>query len=205
MATVILDMGSGNTCQNRKEYIKEMYDQLKAIDTKAHEVIVKWQLFERAGANVPLTHECFNYAYEYGNELGYQVTSSVNDKMSLDFLLSHKVPFVKIKNDRSLEYLIKYIPKDVPVYISKSGPLWLPERKKNIEEFWCISRYPATVDEYENLLLKNLCNISDHTKDFTLFYKYFPKMIEWHYKLSYSVGLDSGEFARTPEQLSAIL
>jgi hypothetical protein len=47
--------------------------------------------------------------------------------------------------------------------------------------------------------------ISDHTTSWDLFNKYNPEIIEWHYKLSDSIGLDAGDFARTPEQLKEVL
>jgi sialic acid synthase SpsE len=205
MSQIILDFGSGNTCVNNKEVIKQMYDELKKVDTGKHEIIAKWQLFEVAGENIPLTKKSFDYAYEYGNELGYKVTASIFDKESLDFLLKHEIPFVKIANNRMLDFLIYYIPKNIPLYISKSRDLFMEHKHKTIEELWCVSKYPADIKDYLELPLKNGCNISDHTIDFTLFKKFNPKIIEWHYKLDYSTGLDAGEFARTPEQLKEIL
>lgn len=203
MSNIILDFGSGNTCKNDKRYIDMMYSNLKKIDQGKHNIVVKWQLFKVAGANIPLTDESFNYAYDKGVSLGYEVTASVADKESLDFLLLHDIPFVKIANNRSHDLLINYIPDEIPVYISKSDELSLPAGK-TYKEFWCISRYPATIEEYESLPLQG-CNISDHTDNFELFNKYNPDWIEWHYKLSNSTGLDAGSFARTPQQLSAIL
>ena len=207
MSKIILDFGSGNTCVNNKEVTKEMYDELKKIDRGQREIIVKWQLFEKAGENTPLRPGIFDYAYKYGNELGYKVTASVFDKESLDLLLNYKIPFVKIANNRMLDFLISYIPKNIPLYISKSRYLSIRHKIKNkiVEELWCISRYPALTEDYLELDLKTGCNISDHTTDFTLFNKYQPKIYEVHYKLDYSTGLDSGEFARTPEQLKEIL
>jgi sialic acid synthase SpsE len=205
MAKIIFDFGSGNTCKNKKDYIKNMYDELKNIDSGKHEIIVKWQLFEVAGPNIPLTREMFDYAYKYGNKLGYKVTSSVFDLESLNFLLEYKIPFVKIANNRMLDFIIDMIPKKIPVYISKSKDLFLPGIQNELTELWCISRYPATIEEYNKLPLKKGCNISDHTNDFRLFYEYNPNIIEWHYKLDYSIGLDAGDFARTPEQLKEIL
>jgi hypothetical protein len=38
-----------------------------------------------------------------------------------------------------------------------------------------------------------------------LFRKFEPEIIEMHYKLPDSTGLDAGPFARTPEQLAEIL
>jgi sialic acid synthase SpsE len=205
MSQIILDFGSGNTCVNNKEVIKQMYDELKEIDTKKHEIIVKWQLFKVAGPNIPLKKEMFDYAYKYGNELGYKVTSSVFDLESLNFLLEYKISFVKIANNRMLDFIIDMIPSKVPVYISKSKDLFLPGIKNELTELWCVSRYPATIEEYKKLPLKKGCNISDHTNDFRLFYEYNPNIIEWHYKLDNSTGLDAGNFARTPKQLKEIL
>ena len=204
MAKIILDFGSGNTCKNRRSYIKLMFDSLKKIDTKKHEIIVKFQLFSRAGKNIPLKHDVFSYAYNYGNKIGYKVTSSVFDQESLSFLLNYDIPFVKIANNRMLDILIPSVPEDIKLYISGDCDLFIPERK-NWEQLWCISKYPATFGDYEKLNLFDGCKISDHTINFNLYNKYNPKVIEWHYKLKYSTGLDSGPFARTPQQLCEVL
>jgi len=207
MSKIILDFGSGNTCKNDHTYIKYMYDRLKEIDHNIHDITIKWQLFERAGGNISLNSTSFDYAYKYGNELGYKVTASVFDKNSLDFLLKYDVSFVKIANNRFLDYLIPFIPEAIPVYISSSTPLWLPEckKRKNIKHLWCVSQYPADKKDYLAMNLKFGCCLSDHTIDFDLYKTLLPSVIEWHYKLKNSTGLDAGEFARTPEQLAEIL
>lgn len=218
MSQIILDFGSGNTCKNESKYIKRMYDELKKVDTKKHEIIVKWQLFDVCGANKPLTRESFEYAYYYGDQLGYKTTSSVFDRDSLEYLLLFDVPFVKIPNRRHLDYLINLVPEHVPVYVSKSNLLGIQHEVKNIEglggfsaprqnmeQLWCISKYPAEISDYEKLKMQRHDNISDHTDNFDLFYKYDPKIIEWHYKLKDSTGLDAGKFARTSEELKEVL
>lgn len=207
MAQIILDAGSGNTCRNSKPYIKRMYDELKAVDTGKHEVIVKWQLFEKAGDNTPLTHECFEYAYEYGTSLGYKVTSSVFNKNSLDFLLDFDVPFVKIANNRALDWLIGEVPRKIPIYASRgqneSAALW----GENRVLMCCISKYPAELIDYGNTFNGEDLHkaVSDHTTTFDLWNAYMPQIIEWHYRLQDSIGLDAGPFARTSEQLKEIL
>lgn len=208
MSIIILDFGSGNTCKNNEDYIKVMFDELKKVDNKKHEIIIKFQLFNRQGPNTVLNQGIFDFAFKYGNSLGYKVTSSVFDFQSLDFLLQRygkDIPFIKIANRRDLDWLIGYIPKDIKVLISKTEDLFFPDIKNKIEELWCISKYPASIVDYENLSIKEGDNISDHTETFDLFYKYKPKIIEWHYKLNYSTGLDSGSFAKTPEMLKEIL
>jgi sialic acid synthase SpsE len=219
MSKIILDFGSANSCHNDKAYIKRMYDELKAVDTGKHEVVIKWQLFERAGDNLPLTHETFQYAYDYGTKLGYKVTSSVFDKNSLDFLLRFDPCFVKIANRRDLDWLIGEVPRKVSVYVSIGE--YHGEKMKaieygiddtylgNVTPICCVSNYPTTVDHYEEIfgrdVLKAAYGISDHTTNFGLWYRYKPEIIEWHYKLPDSTGLDAGPFARTPAQLAEIL
>jgi sialic acid synthase SpsE len=215
MAKIILDLGSGNTNKNNWDYTKRMYDELKAVDTGKHEIICKWQLFEKAGDNIPLTHDCFNYAYEYGTSLGYKVTASVFDKNSLDFLLGYDVPFIKIANNRKLDYLIGEIPRKYKICVS------IGEYNPAIPYFndsWafplqhdiclrCISSYPAKYDDYITIFSPSQLHggISDHTTCFSLFRKFEPAVIEWHYGLSDSTGLDAGPFMKTPKQLSEVL
>lgn len=218
MSKMILDFGSGNTCKNDRKYIKRMYDELKSIDTGKNEIIVKWQLFKVAGANIPLTDESFDFAYDYGNELGYQITASVYDRTSLESLLMSNVPFVFLGNRRELDYLIDFVPEGIPTYIEKSDNLSISYKNKVIaglgcvsvprdtmKEFWCINKCPAQISDYEKLPIKKHDNISDHTIDFKLFKKYEPEIIKWKYKLTDSTGFDSGNYARTPEQLKEVL
>lgn len=206
MAQIILDMGSGNTCKNDKAYIKRMYDELKAIDTGKHEVIVKWQLFEKAGDNMPLLPEMFDFAYKYGTSLGYKVTSSVFDKNSLDFLLEYDIPFIKIANRKDLYKLIGHIPRKMPVLVSCDNINQVFDYKDNIICMACVSEYPCNIEKYDLLSnIKIAWAISDHTTNWDLFKKYNPDIIEVHYKLDDSTGLDAGLFARTPKQLLEVL
>jgi sialic acid synthase SpsE len=190
-----------------------MYDELKAVDSGKHEIVVKWQLFERAGDNIPLTQFAFDYAYWYGEKLGYHVTASVFDNDSLQFLLQYKIPFIKIANNRKLDELVKYIPRTVPVYISIGDSFAVLNNSQldyatNRDVYLaCISQYPAKMKDYEHAF--SACQLhqgtSDHTADFELYRTYKPKIIEWHYKLADSTGLDAGTFARTPEQLREVI
>lgn len=216
MSQIILDFGSGNTCKNDKAYITKMYDKLKRVDTGKHEVIVKWQLFEKAGDNIPLLPDVFDFAYQYGTSLGYKVTSSVFDKNSLDFLLEYDVPFIKIANNRNLDWLIGEMPRKIPVCISIGKH---DDRIKcfndNIVAFpldgdnplYCVSSYPAKHEDYVKSFSQNQLRrgISDHTTDFSLYKKFEPELVEWHYGLSDSTGLDAGPFMRTPEMLKEVL
>jgi sialic acid synthase SpsE len=210
-------MSGGNTSKNDKTIVKQMIDAIKAIDTGKHEIILKAQLFLDDGINIPLDHDVFDYMYHYGREQGYKVTSSVADLESLKFLLQYDIPFVKIPNDRKLDYLIGYIPRDIPVYVSCNDHFmmtnifcWEWKYIDNITPLACISNYPATIAEYEheedfywNLTRK--CPVSDHTIGLDLFKKYQPQIWEKHYKLPDSQGLDSGSFAILPEELREIL
>lgn len=210
MAKIILDI-SANTHQNSAMYLKRMLDELKAVDSGKHEIIIKHQLFVSAGNNIPLDTTIFHWSYHYAEELGYKTTSSVFDLESLKFLLRYDVPFIKIANNRNLDWLIGEIPRKIPVYVS-AGNI---EQFKELEGILagkdkilcCVSKYPCSIDEYKNTHAEfDLYEaISDHTTDFQLYHDYMPNILEIHYKLEDSTGLDAGEFARTPEQLKEIL
>ena len=217
---IILDFGSATTCKNDIDYVKKMIDELKAVDTNKHEIVIKWQLFTEIlykGTPVPpLNRDVFNYAYHYARKLGYKTTASVFDKDSLDYLLTYDIPFVKLANRPELYWLAGEVPRKVPVYMSTG---YLEKVKHNLFDeiltqysditMVCISKYPATIDDYEKEYVfyggHALINISDHTTDFTLYHKYKPDIYEVHYRLTDSTGPDSGEFARTPEQLAEVL
>jgi sialic acid synthase SpsE len=205
MSQIILDI-SANTHKNDWEYLKRMLDELKAVDSGKHEIIIKHQLFEVAGANIPLHLHIFKRAYDYAEKLGYETTSSVFDELALECLLDYDIPFVKIANNRSLDWLIGKIPRKIPVYVSHSNNE--PKYSSGCIYMACISSYPASIDDYEKVHKgKNLSfAISDHTTNWDLFNKYEPEIYECHYVLEHDVNnLDGGLFARTPKMLAEIL
>lgn len=210
MAQIILDV-SANTHKNDWKYLKKMLDELKKVDTGKHEIIIKHQLFTKAGENIPLEHEIFKKAYKYAEKLGYKTTSSVFDKESVEFLLQFNIPFVKIANNRKLDYLVNRIPREIPLYISYGSVEELKTAESvNTTRMLCVSEYPATLEKYEEAFdleyyVKCGYGISDHTTNFDLFNKYKPEILEVHYALEDSTGLDAGEFARIPTMLAEIL
>jgi sialic acid synthase SpsE len=216
MSKIILDFGSGNTCKNDLSIAKQMIDELKSIDTSKHEIIIKWQLFEKAGSNIPLCCNVFIQAHIHAASLGYKTTASVFDKKSLEFLLQFDIPFIKIANRRDLDWLIGEVPRKIPVYVSVGS---MPEGETLLYGYpnyinqnrdvalFCVSQYPASIEEYERRFSKGSLKyaISDHTIGLELFKKYQPRIWEKHYKLSDSTGLDAGPFAITPEELREVL
>lgn len=220
MSQIILDVGSANTHKNDWPYLKKMLDELKKVDTGKHEIVIKHQLFTKAGENIPLKHDIFEKAYSYAaTELNYQTASSVFDKESLDYLLQFKVPFIKIANNRKLDWLIGEIPRKIPVYVSygyKCRALCHEYSGEGLVGLSCVSKYPATLEDYEKIFKDTslghinkrmlLDHVSDHTTNFDLWYRYQPKIIEWHYVLEHDPSnLDGGPFARTPAMLAEIL
>ena len=210
---IILDFGSGNTCKNNFNYGTRMIDELAAVD-KDRKCIIKWQLFKKAGENIPLTWDIFEMLYEYAKkEYGYKTTASVFDIYSLRFLQQFEVPFIKIANRPDLYSLIGEMPRKTKVIRSFDAlsnrndmehcPYYLDS---SIHNMACVSKYPATIEEY-NIVAEgfDMRNISDHTCNWSLYYKYKPQIYECHYKLEDSTGPDAGTFARTPEQLREIL
>lgn len=186
---IIIDFGSGNTCQNNCKIIDKMIDTLADIDKK-RQSIIKWQLFRSAGNNIPLNQQKFDYAFSYAAKLGFQTTASVFDLDSLGFLKRYPVPFIKVSNNSDIDIKLKDYFKGYKII--KSG-----------KDMCCISKYPATIKDYEDKFdEKDLkAGISDHTTDWTLYKKYKPKIYEFHFCLDDSIGLDAGPFARRPKQL----
>ena len=206
MAQIILDFGSGNTSKNDWDYAKRMVDEMADIDSKKHEIIIKWQLFKRAGNNIPLDIELFNMIYFYAERKGYRTTASVFDIASLDRLKMYDVPFIKIANNRNLDYLIGEIPRKIPVYVSCNTIFNASELKdNNVKVLYCDSNYPSSFFKYVAYKNFHWDGISDHTSDWEVYQKMNPEIYECHYKLDDSTGLDAGDFARTPKQLEEIL
>jgi hypothetical protein len=105
MARIILDIGSGNTCQNDPEIARRMIAAVAAVDTKKHEVIFKAQLFQYEPPNIPMNALTYDKINIICNDYGYDLTASVFNLESLKFLLSYNPRFIKIANRRSLDWL----------------------------------------------------------------------------------------------------
>ncbi len=202
---IILDFGSGNSCRNDWNIAKGMIDSLAEIDTQ-RECIIKWQLFRDCKPNILLEWGIFHLSYDYARGLGFQITASVFDLDSLKFLLTFDIPFVKIANRRDLDWLIGEIPRKIKVIRSVgSYDGWFGD-----DFLCCISKYPATIEDYESGFggpMNYLSyGISDHTADWILYRKYHPEIYECHFVLEHdSNNPDGGPFARTPNDLAEIL
>lgn len=197
---IILDTGSGNTCQNDLGKVKEIIDSLEGKD-----VILKWQLFLNEPPNVPLKHDVFRFAYEYATEKGLVTTSSVFDYESLEFLQEFDIPFIKLANKQRLYKLARGI--TTPLVISYPSSEQMQENSR-IKPLCCVSRYPAQIAQYENNFTSYWLSqgISDHTEGLDFYYKYQPEIYECHYCLKHSkTNPDGGVFAKTPKELEAIL
>jgi len=196
----ILDMSSGNLCNNSTVIIEKMINAVAEIDHKRI-IILKWQLFKEAGNNIPLDREIFRYAYEYAKDLGFKTTASVFDIDSLNFLLQFDISFVKIANRPDLYWLIGKVPREIPVIVSGQKVYY------NSDGLCCISKYPATMEEYEQNFMENdlRSGISDHTCSWELFRKYHPENYECHFCLSHDPqNPDGGMFARLPSDIKEI-
>lgn len=200
---IIFDLGSGNSCQNVVDKAREMV--LNLAQCKIPGAVAKWQLFEKAGSNLPLDKLVFDAAYYYAATVGINTTASVFDKESLDFLLDNYHPaFVKLANNPASHALLKYIPEHKRVIISTDKPDFKTDRD-NTDVIYTVSKYPAEVKDYDKFSDKLKKGMSDHTTNFDLFWKYQPKIYEVHFKLEGSRGLDAGPFARTPKQIEGLL
>ena len=207
---IVLDFGSGETCHNNKKIVKRMIEGLAAVDTRKKNVVIKWQLWSGAmpyagGILKRLDPKIYQYAVDCGKEYGYETFSSVFDKESLDFLLSTDPLFVKIACRPELYSLATRIEG---TRFLVSVPPGNPHRLSlDIIKLCCISNYPAEEGAYYKGFDRSAlyCGISDHTTNFNLYNRYHPAVYECHFKLPDSIGADSGDYARTPEQLKEIL
>lgn len=204
--SIIIDCGSGNTCQNNIDTACKMVKEI--ADLAILETVIKWQLFKEAGDNIPLNHEVFERAYRYAAVLGLRTTASVFDKESLDFLLTFGVPFVKIANNQKSRDMLKFIPDAMPIVMSVDSTdeqkfhsrVGISESKQKVNLIYTVSKYPASNKDYDKFGDKLKQGISDHTDNFDLYKKYKPEIYEFHFKLKDSKGNDAGSFARTSKQ-----
>ena len=201
MKQIILDMGSGNTCKNDMSYVMQMIDSVPKLN--GPEIILKWQLFKEAGENIPLERGIFDFAHAYAETQGFKTTASVFDIGSLNFLLQYSVPFIKIANNRQLDYLTGFVPRSIPIYLSWDG-VDNPVCPFVDELLACESKYPATIADYlANFSINELEDaISDHTAGIELYRRYKPRIWEKHWVLERDPNNpDAGPFAITPNEL----
>ncbi len=197
---IILDFGSGNTCQNDIGKVRELIDSVEGKD-----VIIKWQLFQEGGINIPLKRAVFEKAYTYANKKGLSTTASVFDIESLRFLKKFDIPFIKLANNPICYKLARLI--HTPMIVSYPSIAEMGKRK-DIKPLCCVSRYPAQAIQYEKNFISYWLTqgISDHTEGFDLYHKYQPEIWEKHYVLKHDKNNpDGGIFAMTPSDLQKIL
>lgn len=198
---LILDIGSGKSLPDVETAIR-VIDSVAAVDTHKHQIIFKTQLFNDIPPNVPLKHEVFEAAYLYAQRKGYKLTSSVFDPESLEYLLPNPVPFIKIAAPPEYRYLIGRIPREIPVYASNYFGDGC-----NIKTLACISKYPATIDEYCAIpWITYYAGISDHTVGWDLYTLMQPQILEKHFCFERNPdNPDAGPFACTPVELEELM
>jgi sialic acid synthase SpsE len=204
---LILDFGSGNTCKNDEKTIKAMFDELDAAVPPVfehHQPVVKFQLFKDEPPNIPLSDEAFDFAYEYGTGLGFQVTASVFDVDAALYLMTYDVPFIKLANRPNLGHvanIIRPFEIDVIQSVPSSAEFVLCQEATPL---CCVSEYPALPHQYRDRFERGQLRegISDHTAGWGLYHLYKPRIIEKHYVLEHDdSNPDAGSFAATPEDI----
>ena len=208
---IILDMGSGETCWNNRDDVRDMIKAVDDNDPREVEIILKWQLF-RGGefSHLKALHPgVFAYAYDYARQLGYATTASVFDESSVRFLQSFTVPFVKIacvENCRKYRFHVDGYWID-PSVMSFAGGSDTVSTKNAL---CCVREYPAKLGHYEaqfteEQLEAGISDHTDHTKGMDLIEIYRPKLYETHFCLESQTGPDTGPFALRPNQLRDML
>lgn len=209
MSQIIIELGSGNTCKNDWSYLRRMIDSVLEIDTGKHEIIFKMQLWAEnnpQGANIRLDWDLFEFAMWYCRGRGYKMTASVFDRESLMFLQRFDIPFVKCAYNQDYIDLAVFTKSDVPIYRSADYSM----RTGHDVIMLCVPKYPADLGDYfwkidRDPAWLGALSVSDHTVGLKLFKMFRVDIWEKHLKLEDSTGLDSGDFAITPEELKEIL
>lgn len=216
MSQIVLDI-SANTHRNDEKYYKHMINELAKVDTRKHNVVLKWQLWAgKLGENkTPDSHLFYEMAWWAWEKYEYKTTASIFDISALGFLdhlqdkmndsqVGYKLPFIKIANRRELDWLVGEIPRKYKIYKSVGDMFQYDNEMFTFRlaiPLYCVSEYPAPVRKYPDYVK----TISDHTVGLNLWLRNRPHIWEKHYKLSDSAGLDAGDFAITPEELKEIL
>ena len=207
---IILDMGSGETCWNNRDDVRDMIKAVDDNDPREVEIILKWQLF-RGGefSHLKALHPgIFAYAYDVARDYGYATTASVFDSQSLDFLSGFSIPFVKIACVPKLRglhgLLVGYWGSPVMSFAGGDDIPW------GQHCLCCVREYPAQVIDYtDNFTRDQLeAGISDHTDHNAgcdLLFDYRPDLYETHFCLDRQTGPDTGPFALRPNQLRDML
>jgi len=198
MMQLILDIGSGKSLPDFRTG-RRLIDEVAKRDSKKYQIVFKTQLFQSAPPNTPLAWDVFDRLFDYAKQGGYDLTSSVFDIGSLNFLLSYHPVFVKIACRPDLYYLIGEVQRKVPVYVSTSESSWFPAP---VTCMICVPKYPADIKDYPF----GYEVYSDHTVGWELFRTYNPRILEKHIVLERDPdNPDSGPFAILPEDLEGII
>lgn len=205
---IILDIGACNVSKGSIKYYIELIDKIYTIYNNVvldEEIIIKAQLFKKAGDNIPMKKNLFESIYRYCAKSGFKCTASVFDLESLNYLLSFNIPFVKIPCNKDLYYLSDFVPNWIPIFKSHDYRHYITDETRAEIRMVCIPEYPAHISEYE--VIGGLRDyVSDHTEGIELHEKYRPKVWEKHIVLHREKGnIDCGEFAILPEDLKEIL
>lgn len=205
---MILDFGNGSVCLNDRENIKAMIDRLAEVDVD-REIVIKWQLFLNIPPKLSLRRDLFDYAYKYAADLGFMTTASVFDLDSLDFLSRYYVPFVKFANQPQMWRYTDDVARSVDLYVSVGSErefLWMWGKKPD-GVMACVSKYPATIDDYYETFNENIlgAGISDHTNNISLYKAYRPALYEKHYTVTEIPTHKVRTYCAGPEQVRELL
>lgn len=198
----IIDIGSGNSLKT----IDQACATVKAVkDLCIPDSYVKFQLFQKAGNNIPLDPEIFDRATKYCHVMGMPYGVSVFDEWSLDLAIhSGALKFLKLANRPDLRWLINKAPKEDRWIISTDDPNLKIDRR-DTDIIYCISKYPAKEKEYEKFGDKLKRGCSDHTVGWGLFKRFSPAIYECHFVMARDdQNPDGGDFARLPSDFEEI-
>lgn len=193
--TIIFDVGSASLSNNDKFYYDRLVDMLCDLFPIRYwkRVVLKAQLFVDRLWGVLLDRRVFEYFKSIAQKEGFQVTASVFDQESLEYLIEDKnIPFVKIAAIKELYPLIAKVPRKTAVVVSVTDSFeWsrLQEAFPDTVLMACVRQYPSLVKQYEGMFQREVLRegISDHSirdASFALFDTYNPRVYERHIALN---------------------
>jgi sialic acid synthase SpsE len=219
LRTLILDLGSGETCQNDTKTMCRMVDAVADLKRHGLNILLKWQLFESVPAGVaPLDRELYSHAVRYADHRGLMTAASVFDLPSLRYAAAFDPPWVKIACRPNLYWMHIYTDKPVLMSVESAHDFaeWavkLGDRCAGL--LCCVPAYPAPIGSYERFGHLLRYGISDHTEPThfgdsggyraDMAQRWRPAIYECHFALHDSTGPDAGEFSRRPEDVQAVI
>lgn len=169
----------------KKTWVKNSMEYVQCLKNSFGNVEdIYWQL-----KNMELTENEWESIKLYCDSIGIEFLATPATIEKLDFLMSIGMKRIKISSDRAIEReLINHaLTYKVPVIVS-NGMFNVNYKSDYIEKMYCISKYPAKLEDYKIEDMKEFSGLSDHTLKYghdivKILYEKKFKYYEKHFKV----------------------